>query len=714
MTEIDRSSIFDRALEYGSATERDRLDRKGFAKQVVDLLRRVDNKNGLTVSIEGTWGCGKTSLLSLIQEGLDKSDPKPLVVKFNPWLIGDRDALLGQLLGMIATQLELSDPSSDAGKAATEIKAYVGIFDVMKFIPGAEPWASILKSVVSATGDAAQNYADSKSRDIKLQRDKVAEALAKLSRPIVVMIDDIDRLYPQEVFEMIRIVKSVGDLPNVGYVLALDSSYIADALATLGVPSSGAYLDKVIQIRMPVPGLSSAAREMLITDLLNELPAEALREYFPDAEYAIGSLYRSGLRELLDKPRDFNRVFNAVSGFEPQLRGEIAFADILAFSALMVKCDAVYRLLVKSPDYFVGRMDSDEFTMVKSAEHVGSKKDQRESAYAKCERPEAARRIIHFLFPLVAKSEEGSHWATSRTTVSGRIANRGRLKVILQASVGVQDVSLNQVSEYIRESSSRGKIESDLQEGVVRSFLELVGDLAEQSTEIEVSERGALCIHLAELADKPVVANIKRTSADVFLLSGRQVLYRAILQVSSKLSEKDARELAEKIAGNESSLSIASEIVVGSHFPSPDVESPLCISKKRLNPVTKKFGKNVVKAQADGMFFGCAAPDLILRALARLCKPRAKDFFRLAAQSNEFLDRFAEKYFRYSFDSNGGQVFAMPDKKDELQAFSSLKTLRGIAKRRLNDKTMGYPARAAWRAFYEQKKLYQNGDEARN
>ena len=58
------------------------------------------------------------------------------------------------------------------------------------------------------------------------------------------LIDDIDRLYPQEVFEMVRIIKAVGDLPNVGYVLALDPAYVGKSLASLNVPFADTYLDK--------------------------------------------------------------------------------------------------------------------------------------------------------------------------------------------------------------------------------------------------------------------------------------------------------------------------------------------------------------------------------------------------------------------------------------------------------------------------------------
>lgn len=169
---------------------------------------------------------------------LEKEGPRaaPVIVHFNPWLIGEKDALLRQFLSSIANAIKLSDHSRDGKKVAKELKAYAKVFDFVKSIPNAEPWASLIKSVVEAAGDATGSVSEYKTPDIEAYRQRVEEALRKFDRPVIVFIDDTDRLFPSEVFEMIRIIKAVGGLANLGYVVAWDAAYVSRALHNLNVP----------------------------------------------------------------------------------------------------------------------------------------------------------------------------------------------------------------------------------------------------------------------------------------------------------------------------------------------------------------------------------------------------------------------------------------------------------------------------------------------
>ncbi|XLZ69752.1 P-loop NTPase fold protein [Massilia sp. SR12] len=272
----------DRPLKVGGAGAGDRLRRGGFAQSAVTALRGVNSAHGLVLAIEGAWGSGKTSALALIEEQLRglAEESRPLVIHFNPWLIGDRDALLGQFLAKLAGAVSLPDHAKNGKKVAKELAAYSKAFDVLRLVPGVEPWASIVKSVFSLTGSAVSAVSDLKSPDLEGRKGAVANALAKFPRPIIVIIDDIDRLFPLEVYEMVRIVKAVGDLPNIGYVLAWDANYVADALIKASVPDAKGYLDKIVQVRMPLPLMSPSARQELLNTALERLPAEALAEHF--------------------------------------------------------------------------------------------------------------------------------------------------------------------------------------------------------------------------------------------------------------------------------------------------------------------------------------------------------------------------------------------------------------------------------------------------
>jgi predicted KAP-like P-loop ATPase len=285
--------------------------------------------------------------------------PAPIIVHFNPWLVGDRDALLRHFLSKIAAEVKLADHAADGKKVARELKAYGKVFDFIKLVPGAEPWASLVKTVIESAGETVDSVASYKTPDVEARKEKVEDALRRFGRPIIVFIDDIDRLFPLEVFEMVRIVKAVGDLPNVGYVLAWDPEYVSDALKAANVPRSETYLDKVVQVRLPLPAISLEARGVLINEALSRLHPDADKVYFANAQDRLGMLYYSGLREMLEQPRDYARVFNTVALIEPALRGEVVLADIIGLAALMVRAPRVYELVRKEPRWFAGPLPGD-------------------------------------------------------------------------------------------------------------------------------------------------------------------------------------------------------------------------------------------------------------------------------------------------------------------------------------------------------------------
>lgn len=78
---------------------------------------------------------------------------------------------------------------------------------------------------------------------------ELSKALAEQPRCFLIVIDDIDRLSPDEALLIFRLVKSVGRLPNVMYLLVYDRQ-LAEKIVSERFPSEGPhYLEKIIQAR---------------------------------------------------------------------------------------------------------------------------------------------------------------------------------------------------------------------------------------------------------------------------------------------------------------------------------------------------------------------------------------------------------------------------------------------------------------------------------
>ena len=716
MNDTDAGINFDIPLQAANALQGDKLDRTGYAESAAAALRKVSSSAGLVVSIEGAWGSGKTSALAMIEAILNQPGAahQPLIVHFNPWLVGEKDALLRHFLSRIAGAINLSDHSRDGKKVAKEIKAYSKAFDLVKLIPGAEPWTSLIKSVFDAVGDATGSIAEYKTPDIEAYKQKVEEALRQFQRPIIVFIDDIDRLFPNEVFEMVRIIKAVGELPHVGYVLAWDSAYVSSALEKLGVPYAGSYLDKVVQIRMPLPSLSLSARRKLINDALDELAPEALVPRFKAHDQRLSGLYYSGLRELLDQPRDMARVFNAVRMIEPPLRGEIVFADILGLAALSVKAPAVFELLRRNPRLFVGRVVDDHGLLEKSEYVIKDGIPERGLAYDASSSPSSVQRVVHYLFPSVAEAED-SYALGHASYVDGTIAHPARLAVALQLSVTSGDVSLEAAKRYLQQPEQRLAVIESLTTENCYAFLELLGDVAQSLGGEGIVDLDDLCMSIAGLPEQALFVDRAKAGKESIGLNAEDNALRAVVMLLKSVDTDRMEPLAEKIATDSRTLSCAAEIVTQSYVPQRQRYSEQLTAPTRArDAVLQAFAANVLKAAQEDRLFQMNNPGFILWTLARSVPTDCPAIYAAVKAVQPSLDNFALEFLRNSWDSTNGQTYSLPRDESLHSVYCPLDDFKAHAASRLEDESLRNPAKAAWRSVVEGRNLYGvDGSEAR-
>ena len=710
MTELEETADLrlDHPLKVGSALKADALDRRAFATRVTEVLRRVTSTDGLVVSVEGAWGSGKTSLLAMVEELLNEAtkDERPVVVHFNPWLIGDRDALLRQFLASMAKAVKLTEHVKEGKRVAKELKTYSKAFDVLKLIPGAEPWASIVKSVVDSMGNAIEAVFDYKTPDVEASKQSLEAALRKFPRRIVVLLDDLDRLYPAEAYEMVRIVKAVGDLPNVGYVLAWDERYISAALEKLNVPHAGSYLDKVVQVRLPVPPLSFPQRLKLMNSALNELPGAAHTEYFPNRDERNGSLFHYGLSELIEHPRDVVRLFDVVQSIEPGLRGEIHLADIIGLASLMTKAPSVYELLCRAPQAFVGRRPGARSDFKQSDEVIEEHATERDAAIDTCRHSRAVRRVVHWLFPETAKADEA--FMFDRVVFSeGHLAHPDRLLVALQLSTRPGDLSLVRVRQFVLQPEKREGLAAGLEAENSIDFVVNVGDLVEGLGADITIDSADLAIAVARLVDSEPFVRRARERHEVWHLRGESAAGRTIGQIAQRMDEANAQALAERLIGDEVGLSVAADLAVmnfGAHKRERGCQ--LKAPEASRDRTLAIFGRNIMRAAERGELLEKVGGGSLLWAVARLVPEQCKAVFQAIVPHQQRLDQFVEAIVQHSFDSHKGQTYALPKERDVLEKYVDVATLKKFGAERLKDDALVYPARAAWRAVVEERSLY--------
>lgn len=227
----------------------DALGREPYAKAMTNLLD--GQTEPLVISINGSWGTGKTFFLQHWQAQLEQSGYK--AIYFNAW----EDDHCGDPLVAIIGQLWESLKGSDLQEIGNSIKEAAKplfvktIFNTLRAKTAGmiDFDDAILKSIAETAGDdyAAQRlYRDELKRRLVNMAGKVC---ISTKYPMVFIIDELDRCRPTFAIELLERVKHIFDIPNMVFVLGIDRSQLGNSIhAVYGDIDVDGYLRRFIDM----------------------------------------------------------------------------------------------------------------------------------------------------------------------------------------------------------------------------------------------------------------------------------------------------------------------------------------------------------------------------------------------------------------------------------------------------------------------------------
>ncbi|MFT4167184.1 MAG: P-loop NTPase fold protein [Microlunatus sp.] len=347
----------DRALSTG---DKDKLGFREVAKRIAVSLVDRASEDGLVVGVEGAWGSGKSSLLHLVGEELDKlpEDRRPTVINFRPWLLGNRDALITGLFGELSKQLDQVALSAgdatrisvakakEAGEALRNfmngLSRAGGVIEFAGDVSGFGPVKWIGKGIKTLGATTSQKPT---SPSLSALKDKLVNSLRELDHRFVVTIDDVDRLEPAEVIEILRLVRSVVDLPNVIYLLCYDSDILAHSIEMAASVKSGqSYLEKIVQLSVMVPKPEPFQLRQWFAEELHSIASANDDDELSRLKFVID--YEGGRQ--LRTPRSVVRALDAVRFLWPALReAKVDFADFVWLQFIKDGNPSLYRWIEK-------------------------------------------------------------------------------------------------------------------------------------------------------------------------------------------------------------------------------------------------------------------------------------------------------------------------------------------------------------------------------
>ena len=310
------------------------------------ILHAPNNARAQFIGLYGHWGEGKTSARYLLEEYLRtvlSIECAPIFVDVNTLSFTSDHDLPYDFFRTVAEGVARGD--------AELRSAFLALADNMRarsfsrLFATDNLWITILKVICGLSKDLPQ---------IKV---RLKDALLRLRRRVVVVVDDLDRMSPQDVCAILRLLKGNGDLPSITYLILSDETYLAASIGDLmpesmpnGRLASGReYLEKIVTFECPLPEMTNNVK---LQKYFRRLLLEVLKRYciigynLDDDELECVFPYFSNIRAL-------KRLLNA---YEKDLAlhqakdGEgrvlsVHAGDLLALTALRLKDPDFYHLV---------------------------------------------------------------------------------------------------------------------------------------------------------------------------------------------------------------------------------------------------------------------------------------------------------------------------------------------------------------------------------
>jgi predicted KAP-like P-loop ATPase len=326
----------------------DKFGHAPFAKHLATAISKYKSDDGIVLALYGPWGSGKSTVLGFVQYYLGQlpDSERPVVVQFNPWWFSGQENLARTFLG----QLQVILPAKFAGfkkvgdslaKFGEAIGGVAGAAGAAHGIPGT---GGLVKAVLGWFG--------SKPKDVPALKKELSELLVEKGKRVLVVIDDIDRLAPEEVRQLFTVIKALADFPFITYLLAFDREVAAGAIQQqTGLPGDR-YLEKIIQVPFELPTVDQVSLRNALFDQLNAVLASHPDTAFDQDHWS--NIYFSGMDAMIRVPRDIIRLVNSLQVTYAAVAGEVNPVDFIALEFIRVFLPGLYDVIRSNEEKFFG------------------------------------------------------------------------------------------------------------------------------------------------------------------------------------------------------------------------------------------------------------------------------------------------------------------------------------------------------------------------
>lgn len=307
----------------------DEIGRKDYAELLIGKICSSYKSGSLgegsmTILLNERFGAGKTTFFYLLE---DSAKGKLRTCVFKPWQTSDGEGIIQELLKLLEEQYAIS---SQLGK---QLEGY------SKLLAGSKA-----KNVLDFVSHLL-NERNSLARRYEL----IKKMLKNINDPLIVFVDDVDRLQAEELLSLLKLLRDAVDFPNIIYIVAADKEAMSQMLAIKGIKDADEYLKKFFNFELLFPMDDSYIHSLLITKIENTLSQYSM------LKYSISSLEKDLLstqyvRNVFYSPRDVYRFINLLSYTLDLFQRygvlqDVHVPDLLKLLIIQFICPKIYKIL---------------------------------------------------------------------------------------------------------------------------------------------------------------------------------------------------------------------------------------------------------------------------------------------------------------------------------------------------------------------------------
>jgi predicted KAP-like P-loop ATPase len=440
----------------------DRFGIDPFTKTLASSILKLAAPEGTVIALNGPWGSGKSSAVNLVLHHLKEAVEanEIAVINFACWWFRGEEALalaffrelyagLGPTLGERFKRAlpKLGARLLRAGAIVGPGIDLAGGAGVGTVTAGAMSW---LSSLIQQDDTLEKLHAE------------LSTARSEQKKRFLIVIDDVDRLAPDEALLIFRLVKSIGRLPNVIYLLVFDRQ-LAELIVAEKYPSEGPhYLEKIIQASFDIPQPRHAD---LCQELLQQIDAICGS---PEADDMVRfmNVFYDVIAPEIKTPRDLIRLTNTLSVTWPAVGGEVDRADFIGLETLRLLRPNVYRALRANKERLCGTGDA-----------LGrrSSRDQHgeyvKMLFGPSEQPDQdrLRRALMRLFPRLESVWSNLHYGEGSATDwarQRRVCASDHFDSYFRFSLGDETLPRKEINQLVARASEEGFIAATFREAL--------------------------------------------------------------------------------------------------------------------------------------------------------------------------------------------------------------------------------------------------------